>query len=454
MANKKRNGKKSPAKSADSILKSLKFGVEFELFTLDEQGRMIYNADKIMKKVKESAKQIDAVKECGKNMLEINSFPHTDIPDVMQKTLDDFELVLHCAEKENTVLYSYGTYPGEFMPKMNRDRGCKIKENIFGKNRFMIAARCIGLHCHYSLPWGVFDPVKKVIKHLVNSKNKQSMVNAYNLFIAMDPALITFAQSSPFYQGKHLGKDSRVIAYRGGDILKYPPGLYTNYPDFGMLQPYKVTGTDLLQIIKHRFDSWSDVLKKVDMNLKVFMKHGSILDTTWNPVKISSHGTIEQRGMDMCHPRLVIALATLIQYISKEVQEKFVQVLPSDIGLTEPFKKEGNVIYIPPHTHVRFDLQLKSAYNGMEDKLVHNYCKGLLKLAKLYIPKSKYPLIAPLEKMITEKKTVSDHILADARKLGAKESISNKQAAELALKHSKDLFKEIIMTKQIIKGLT
>jgi hypothetical protein len=450
-AKKKTNNKAT--KNSDPILKNLKFGVEFEVFTLDSEGNMISGADTIIKKVKEAHPGIEVVKECGKNMLEINSFAHTNIPDVMTKTLDDFEVVLHFAEKENIALYSYGTYPGSYNPTINPGKGYKIKDTIFGKKRFSIAARCIGLHCHYSLPWGVFDPINKIIKPLINSKNKQSMVNTYNLFIAMDPALTTFAQSSPFYQGKYIGKDSRVIVYRGGAVLNYAKGLYTNYQDFGMLQPYKVTGTDLLQIINHRFDSWNSVLKAVDINIRVFMKHGSVLDTTWNPVKISSHGTIEQRGMDMNHPRIIIALSTLIEYISREVQEKFVQVLPSDIGLTDPFKKEGNIIYIPPHTHARFELQPQSAYKGLEDDKVFNYCKGLLKLGKQCIPKSKQILIAPLEKMIKEKKTISDHILADARRLGARKTISNKQAAELALKHSKDLFKEIILTKQIIKDL-
>lgn len=437
----------------ETIMKTMKFGMEFELFTLDHEGRMISGAERLIKRVREINPQIDIQKECGKNMIEIRSFPHTNLPDIMIKIMDDFESVLHSAEKENVVLYSYGTYPGNFTPEFTKEKGYKIKEQIFGKNRFTIAARCIGLHCHYSLPWGVFDYVDRIIKPLVNSKNKQSMVNTYNLFIAMDPALTTFTQCSPYYQGKFLGKDSRAIVYRGGDVMKYPQGLYTNHQDFGMLQPYKVTGTDLMQIIKHRFDNWNDIIKKLNMNLKVFLKHGSILETTWNPVKISSHGTIEERGMDVNHPRVIIAVATLIEYIAREVQEKFVQILPSDIALTEPFKKEANVIYIPPHTHVRFNLQVKAAYKGLEDKDVYNYCSGLLKLGKQCIPKERMPLIEPLEKMLKEKKTVSDHILAEAKKLGAKNSISNKQAAELALRNSKDLFKEIIMTKQLIKNL-
>lgn len=441
------------AKTKEATLKKLMFGTEFEVFTLDNEGRMIYAGENVLKCVKSSKPEIDVVKECGRNMLEITSFPKSEVSDVMVQTLNDFEAVLHCAEKQGVVLFTYGTYPGTYNPQMNTGNGYKVKESIFGAQRWTIAGRCIGLHCHYSLPWGVFDYNKKIIKNLINSKNKQSMVNMYNLFIAMDPALITFTQSSPYYQGKRLGKSSRAIVYRGGDIMKYPAGLYTNYQDFGMLQPYKVTGTDLLQIINHRYDSWSKTIKSVNVNVKSFLKHGSILDTAWNPVKISSHGTIEQRGMDMNHPRIIIAVATLIKHICRVVQEDFVHVLPSDIGLTEPFKREGNIIYIPPHTHVRFKLQLDAAYQGLESKDVLNYCAGLLKLGKQCVPKEQLPLIAPLDKMVKEKMTMSDQILKDARKLGAKTTITNKQASELALKHSKDLFKEIIMTKQLIKNL-
>jgi hypothetical protein len=433
--------------------KSMKFGMEFELFTLDNEGKMTNGAERLIGSIKGSNSKVEIDKECGQNMIEIKSFPHSDIPDIMVKVLDDFEAVLHAAEKEEIVLHSYGTYPGKFTAEFNKSKGYQIKEQIFGKQRFSIATRCIGLHCHFSLPWGVFDYANKIIKPLIKSKNQRSMINMYNLFIAMDPALTTFTQSSPFYQGKFLGKDSRAIVYRGGNVLRYPQGLYSNYQNFGMLQPYKITTVDLLQIIKKRYNDWVDTLNKIDINLRAFMKHGSILDTTWNPVKISSHGTIEQRGMDMNNPRIVIAVATLIEYIAREVQEKLVHIIPSDVGMAEPFKKEGNVIFIPPHTHVRFELQPKAAYNGLENSEVFNYCSGLLKLGKLCTPKYKLPLIEPLEKMLKAKKTVSDIILDEAKKMGVKTEISNNQAAELALRHSKELFKEIIMTKQIIRSL-
>jgi hypothetical protein len=456
MAKKVQNGKSKSAKVNSISLKKLKFGIEFELFTLDQEGKMISGADRIIKTVNKDFPKINIKKECGKNMIEIVSFPDTSIPNAIEKSMEDFESVLHCAEKENIVLYSYGTYPGTFTPEINGDKGYQLKEQIFGKQRFSIAARCIGLHCHFSLPWGVFDYANKIIKNLITSKNQQSMVNLYNLFIAMDPALNVFAQSSPFYQGKFLGKSSRTIVYRGGDIFKYPQGLYTNYQQFGALQPYKYTEADLIQIIRERFENWNSIIKKIDVNLKVFLKMGSILDTSWNPVKISSHGTIEHRGMDINNPKNTIAIATLIEHIAREIQEKFVKIVPSEIGIKDPFKKEKNIVYIPPHTHVRFDLQPKAAYGGLEEDSIYNYCSGLLKLGKSCIPKEKSVLIKPLEEMLKERKTVSDRILEGANKMGIdiKGNITNKQAAELALKQSQDLFKDIIMTKQIIKGLS
>jgi hypothetical protein len=447
------NMKKS--NSNESKHKKMKFGVEFEFFTLNQEGKMISGSERLIKRVNETYPAIKIQKECGRNMIEINSFPDTRVPNAIENVLNEFENILQCAEKEGIALYSYGTYPGEYIPKIQNGESYALQKQIFGEERFLNAARCIGLHCHFSLPWGVFDYANKILKNLINSKNQQSMVSLYNLFIAMDPALTTCSQSSPFYQGKRLGKDSRIIVYRGGEVLSYPEGLYSNYQKFGALQPYKYTGTDLIQIITSRFESWDTIIKKIDVNLMAFLKGGSILDTAWNPVKINSHGTIEQRGMDVNHPHIVIATATLIEHIAREVQEKYYHVIPSDIGLAEPFKKEGNIIYIPPHTHVRFKLQPRSAYEGLENEGVYNYCKGLMKLGKAFIPKERRILIEPLEIMLKERKTVSDKILEDAKKMGVEvqSRISNRQAAELALKYSNNLLKDIETTKGIIGNL-
>lgn len=439
-------------KNNESILKHVTFGVEYELFTLDKEGRMINGAGRLIEKVRETNPDIDIVRECGENMVEIRSLPDAKIPSVMEKTLADFEAVLHSAEKEGIVLYFYGTYPGFFTPAISNKPEYLVKQRIFGKKRFDIAARCIGMHCHYSLPRGVFDFTNKILKFLPYSRNKNVLEDMYNLFIAMDPALTTFCQSSPFYEGKYIGKDSRVIVYRGGKILNYTEGLYSNHQEFGALQPYKLTGMDLPDLVEMQFELWNKIIDKIDINFTTMIKYGSILDTHWNPVRINAHGTMEQRGMDMNSPRISVAVATLVKAISKAVHEKFIQVVPSNIGRTEPFRLEGNRIFIPHHHHVRHVLQPKAAYLGLEDKDVEAYCSGLLYLGKEFIPKNERPLIEPLESMLEKKKTVSDEIILEAKKIGIDgfSKMSNEQAQSLALNLSKDFFKEIILTKQAL----
>lgn len=442
--------------SKKNVLKKSLIGMELELFTLDNCGNMISAADKIIKEVKKKYPNAGITKECGKNMIELASFPNEQISDTMENLLDNMENILLLAEKEEVNIFPLATYPGVFTPEMRRDKPYQIKEQIFGKNRFLIAGRCVGFHCHYTLPWGVFDNKQKVLKKLHRSKNQQTMVGSYNLLIAMDPALTTFMQSSPFYQGKHIGKDSRVIVYRGGEDFDYPQGLYANYHPFGALQPYKQTNTDMIDIIFRKYDEWKSILQKIDVNLRVFSKHGSILDTTWNPVKVNAVGTLEQRGLDTNHPMYITSAAMAIKYILRFVQEENINVVPSDIGNMEPFKVEGNVMYIPPHTHVRKFLQRYAAYEGLDHNEVYEYCKRMLKLAQQCAPKDRAHLLDPFKKIIDERKTVSDEILGFAKKKGVdpkKETLPKSVACDIALEHSKRLFKEIVLTKKILKDL-
>ena len=238
--------------------------------------------------------------------------------------------------------------------------------------------------------------------------------------------------------------------------MKYEQGFYANYPEFGALPPYKLTHMDLLEIPLRQFDLWKKILNNIDVNITAFSKHGSVLDTNWGPVKVNAHGTMEQRGIDMNGPRITTAIATLVKHISRVVHEQYADVYPSEIGISEPFRMEDNTIHIPPHRYVRFRLQPKSAYVGLEDPEIHAYCSALLKLGKSFIPKAELPLIEPLEQMLVKRKTVSDEILDSAKKMGIDIAgrLTNEQAAILASNLSKDLFKEIILAKQSLLGIS
>ena len=229
-------------------LKRSFIGFEVELFTINKNGYIVNGADTILKRAKQD-KNLTIKKECAGNMIEIASYPNEMVPHTMEHLLDELEYLISIAKKENILLCPLGTYPGKFNPFMRNDRPYKIKELIFGQNRWKTAGRCIGFHCHYTLPKGIFDTQLRVLKMLIRSKIKDSLVNSYNLMVAADAALTTLMQSSPFYQGKYIGKDSRVIMYRGGEHLNNKTGLYANLEEFGGLPPYKLTALDIMDII-------------------------------------------------------------------------------------------------------------------------------------------------------------------------------------------------------------
>src|SRR3989344_1159340 len=162
-------------------LKKSLTGFEVEMFTINKKGCIVNSADNFLKRAK-SDKNLTLKKEISRNIIEIASYPHETIQNTMNNLLKELEYAVDIGEKENVLLCPLGAYPGKFNPKMRDDQKYSIKKSIFGAQR---------------------------------SKIKDSLVNSYNFLIAADPALTCFMQSSPFYQGTYIGKDSRIIMWRG-----------------------------------------------------------------------------------------------------------------------------------------------------------------------------------------------------------------------------------------------
>ena len=441
----------------ENITKHFKIGGEIEMFTLDMDGRIVNRARELLEAVALKYPKIAITKECGKNMIEFGVPPDVSTAKVMHRMTSDVLTVVELAAELGIQLYPYSTYPGDFTPEFNEDDRYKAQENIFGKDRFRIAAECVGHHCHYTLPYGVFDGENKILKPLVNSKHKQSLVNIYNMAIAMDPALTVFAQSSPFFRGKYMGKDSRIIAYRGGRALKNKDGLYAKYQKFGALQQYKHTGTDLIHTIENKNRHWLSIVKKhAPTHHSAIANSLPILATAWNPVKVNPHGTIELRGMDMNFMSILTATDLIINTIGRLIQEDFVQIVPSDIGLVAPFKQERNIIYIPPYSHVRLHLQYESAYKGLASDDVYKYASALFKLAKRNMPKDQHPLLQPLADMLKKRKTTSDKILSRLKKEGWEkdQEIIPERAATLANTFAQEFKQDLIETKERLEKYT
>ncbi|MFT4297584.1 MAG: hypothetical protein ACMXX5_00140, partial [Candidatus Woesearchaeota archaeon] len=349
------------------------------------------------------------------------------------------------------------TYPGKFKsyhtPSKNNLYG--IKQKILGKEKFDMATKVVGFHHHYTMPKGVFDYEKKELKKSIDSKLKRSLINSYNFEIAVDPILTLFTQSSPFFNGKYIAKDSRMLIYRGGKKLNYP-GVYDKYQQFGGLPPYKQTGTDLIRSLFRRTERWKKLVKENEPNADFDSLYPYKLDISWNPVKLNKHCTLEQRGMDMNLMSIIIGVSILLKFTLRKIHREFIEVIPADRAIVKPFEIKNGILVIPPHTYIRDVLQKASAYEGFENDELYNYAKRFYRFAKSLVPDFYYPLLANIDKMIKKRSSISDKMILYARRnkmIDPKGCISQDNCRKISLHFSKLFEKDLAHTLQILNDI-
>jgi carboxylate-amine ligase len=446
----KKQSKKRPLKRA-------KTGFEVEMHIIDDTGAITNKGFWLVNEVKRKYPKVDVVKECGLNMLELGCYPDVNVYDPALQMVRFVEKVVKTAKESGLRAYPFGTYPGAFKARFTKDPSGKymIQRKIFGKERFGLAPKVAGFHHHYALPKGVFDEETKNLKLMIDSKLKRSMMNCYNFEIAIDPILTLLTQSSPFYDGKQLAKNSRMLVYRGGKKLGYP-GLYENHQQLGGLPPYKQTETDLLISIQKRMLRWKKLVKKAQPDAKFKELYPYVLDISWHPVKINKHGTLEQRGMDMNYISIMLGVSALIKFCLRKIQRDFIEVIPADLGITESFKIKKGIMFVPPHTYVRNTLQKASAYEGFCNAALYDYTKRFYNLARSLTPEFYYPLIDKVKEMIDKRCSTSDQMVAYAKRNNLMNQygyVSKENAKQIALHFSKKFEKDLKETKATLKKI-
>lgn len=424
------------------------FGIELEFFLLDHEGKVSNKADRIINSLKDKLTDSEIKQECGESMLELTSFPHMSSREVFGKFFSDFEQFLYELETNDMKPYYYGTYPGKNLNRMRKDERYNIKSRILGEKQFQYAGKCIGFHCHYSLPRNVFNPKTNYFYPDLEQRKKDKITNLFNLDVALDPAITTLMQSSPYVESKLMGKDGRVIVYRGDKNFGFPDSLYNMQPEFGNLNEYATDFEEMLGRITDRTGLWKQLLKKENAKWSDFAKKEvSLLDSSWKPVKISPHATIESRGADMNSLPHVVGLSRIIKILSKHVQNNALTIVPSEIGEKEPFKMEENKIYVPRFKKLK-ELEYNAAIKGFEDKEVFEYSSSLIELVKKITAIETQAPLRVFSKMLDEKKTVSDRIIEFVRKKqGYTETIEEDTARDFALRSSEKIFKDLLITK-------
>ncbi len=440
-------------------LKRSKSGFEIELMLIDDKGKMSQNSLEIIRQVNKIYPELNISKEAGKQMIELHSFPSIKVQNTSSNLIQNVIKVMDVAKNCGNLIYPFAAYPGRFEVKVHNTPRYNVQSRILGEKIYAAThGSFCGFHFHYTMPRGVFDYEKVFLKRLSRSKIKHSFIECYNMLIAIDPALITFMQSSPFLNNKYFAKDSRVILTRGGRKLGCPQGLFANKQLLGGLPPYKHTIYDLKRSLRKKDEKWRKLVEKSNLGKETkreILTNKITLDYIWNPVKINKIGTLEQRGMDINYLSYVTASAVLIKYVLRAIQQDFLVVLPSDIGINEPFKVEGNMVYIPPHSYVRNKLQKYAAYEGISNKKVYLYSSKFFKFAKTLMHNRYSNVIKPIKRVIEDKTTISDLIIRKVKKEGysLSDELPNSFVQEFALRAAEDFIKDMYRTKELVTNL-
>lgn len=454
LVNKSHNNTKKVKKQ--KVLKRSKLGFEIEMHVIDDKGRIQSKAPQVIKTVKEIDPKTPIIKECAKHFIELNSHPDLTTYNSALDMVNSLKTTIEGAEKLGLKLYPFGTYPLAIPVQFQTGEKYELQEKIFGKEKFGLATYSAGFHCHYTMPKGVFDEKSKSLKFLMDSKFGRSFIGSYNFSLSIDPAMTLFAQSSPFYKGQYISKDMKNLIYRGGKKLGFPEGVYTKSQMLGSLPPYKMTMTDLMTSLNARWKKWKRLTKKADPNIDIDRIYPYHLDISWNPVKINKVGTIEHRSMDTNFMSINFAIAVIFKFCLKKIQTEFLEVMPADFAIKEPFKIENGILYIPPQSYVRNKLQLWSIYKGFAHKEMHFYAKKLLSFAKMNSPNKYHRLLNYLEEMVESKKSVSDKILQYAKYKGYLENnkISTADACELSLYYAELFPKDLDKVEKLLQRLS
>jgi len=439
-------------------LKKHKVGFETEFLLLEEDGSVSARADLFMKAAEKLKLPYPVHHDYTHNMFEISSVANVRVRAGIHKWIETPDLLTELARRMDLRIYPYGTYPGLHVPAPHTDKYYRMCESVLGPAKYTYCTGHVcGFHIHYTLPYGTLNRETRNLRALFRSKNKEDLLSLYNMIVAFDPILTTFTQSSPFLDGEHFAKDTRMLLYRdmriskGGHVIT---GLYREHPVWGRLPRYVHTHGDLVHRIARRHESLREILEeKYPDYLDVFHSR-HVLQLTWGPLRINRAGTLEYRGPDVNLPSYLLGSSLLFKYVLRNVHKLDLRVVPSDTGISEAFKIEGDKIYVPPHSYVDDVLQYKSALDGLANDELYNYAKRFLNFARKFLPHRRDPGLSRILEMMETRKTKSDAILRQARKAGhsLKEPLPDYLAKELALRGAMELEKEVasVLTKELL----
>jgi gamma-glutamyl:cysteine ligase YbdK (ATP-grasp superfamily) len=385
---------KSENRSLPEYLPVRRIGLEQEFFLVDRGGVLRDLADPFLRRCREAARAAGLdprcfKAECAKGLLEIATAPSHGVEELAKDYLNNLHLALGVASELGLALYPLGTYPLPIRPALRDDPRYVIKARTIGYERFLGAGRCAGTHLHLELPAATVWPDVKVALDAPLAAQRE-LLGLYNLATALDPALVALTRACPFYEGRAEGFATRTVHYRG---ILGSEGLYADLREVGALSPYASRVEDLVDQQRARYRAWFAAMDLAGVERRLFAQAGGNLHrASWNPVRLSHHGTVEIRSMDANYPQMVLAVCALIRGAAQRVRREQLEVRPSRGVLT--LEPDGDLLLVPIFSYLNGELLAAAISGGVHDQRVEAYVNSFVKFAAPYLERPE--LLEPL----------------------------------------------------------
>src|SRR5215211_5364661 len=371
-----------------------RIGLEQEFFLVDRWGALSELADPFLRRCWDAARAegLDPLcfkAECVKSLVEVVTPPSPRLADLIEEYLNSLDLALKVASELGLALYPLGTYPLPISPVLRDDPVYMVKASTIGHGRFSHAGRCAGALLHLELPAGTVWPDVKAALDAPAAAQRE-LLGLYNLTTALDPALVALTRACPFYEGRTDGFAARTVHYRG--ILGFE-GLYEDLHEVGGLSAYASRVEDLVDQQRARYRAWFSAMDLAGVERRLFAQAGGSLHrASWNPVRLSHHGTVEIRSMDANYPEMVLAVCALIRGAAERVRRERLEVIPSRGVLT--LEPDGDLLHVPIFSYLNGELLGAAVTRGVLDRRVEAYVDSVMKFASPYLESPE--LVGPL----------------------------------------------------------
>src|SRR3712207_2368435 len=181
-------------------------------------------------------------------------------------------------------------------------------------------------YLHLELPAGTVWPgIKTALDAPVAAQ--EELLDLYNLATALDPVLVALTRACPFYEGRAGGFAARTVYYRGMLGLD---GLYANLQEVGALSAYATRVEALIDQQNERYGAWFAAMDLAGVDRRLFAStKGNLHRASWNPIRLTYHGTVEIRSMGANFPEVVLAVCALICGAVDRLRREHLRVMPS-----------------------------------------------------------------------------------------------------------------------------